>query len=147
MHVAAFETTCLNCNEIFLTPRLSDFCYGEFIFGCHCGKAFAYHTTFDPLTTIFDLLCHIHQNDRLDNNSLYDFSCYFADKINGHQLSNKIVCQKCKSTNLSIEIKKAADWDIPETSYSTLYSLSKDELLEAFNKFLESKTQKNDYLR
>lgn len=107
MEMATFKTTCLDCSEIFLLPILSDFSYGEVIFSCRCGKAFAHYMAINhPITAIFEILCYTQQVDK-DNYSIFDFAAFVSDSIAGrHKLIHQRVCLKCKSKNLSISINK-----------------------------------------
>jgi Zn finger protein HypA/HybF involved in hydrogenase expression len=137
MKIEAFETTCLNCNNVFASPRLSDFSYGDAIFSCECGKEFISHTMIShPVTMIYELLCYISKIDK-NNNLLRNFSANFADKSHFHQFNDRIICPECKSENLSVdENKKVGIWDIQTASYANLYSLSKEELFKKFKSYL-----------
>jgi hypothetical protein len=137
MQVVAFKTVCLNCNNIFACPKLSDFSYGDIIYTCECGKEFLYHCMVShPVSTIFELFCHIYKIDE-HSNSLINFSAFFADTVHFHRLCVNKICPNCKSVNLSIdENKKMGVWTIQTASYDKLYSLSKEKLLKEFEKYL-----------
>jgi hypothetical protein len=99
------------------------------------AKFFPHHTfSSHPVTMIFDLFCHIYE--LVDKEDIWGFSAFFAEKINGHILIKRKVCQQCLSTNLSISTdKKLSVWDIPITSYNELYSLLKINYLNPLRNF------------
>jgi len=133
--ISTYQSKCAECSEVFDHPSLGDMVYGKFIFCSENGKVFAYCNAFEVSAKLIDVLLLKNRDAELFQSALAGL----ADPIFGQQLTNKLHCPKCHSTNLEYwHGEKSGSMSVTPATYNCLLSLSRDELKLKVSQFLEN---------
>ena len=132
--ISCFIAKCGNCKKPFERPSLGSYSYGECLFNTIDGKYYVLASAFDSFPEKVKKLIPGNRSGMF-----WPVLAHLADPIQQLNLTSKIVCPHCNSTNIEvIEGERTGESVVNEVSFLNSTKLSSQELSNLVFTILEN---------
>lgn len=136
--VATFEAKCQSCGNVFPSPQLSDFAYGEFLLTGTDGTVHAHLVAID--NEAWAVADPVVPNGDVD--TLQEVVARLADPVDGQPLTMLHICPSCQSNDWAYWGRdRIGSADIPSATFNKFLALQPVQRKQRVRELLDGLTQ------